>query len=54
MTVEILLEEGAHTDTANNLGYTPLMLACRAGSVEMTAMLLDKRADPEQVTLFVE
>lgn len=54
MTAEILLEEGAHTDTTNNLGYTPLMQACRAGNVEMTGMLLDKQADPEQVCCVVE
>ncbi|KAI6647588.1 Serine/threonine-protein phosphatase 6 regulatory ankyrin repeat subunit B-like [Oopsacas minuta] len=47
LLTDILLEERALPNTANSLGHTPLMQACRAGNKEITAMLLEKNADPE-------
>ena len=49
--IEILLEEGVDTDVVNSLGYTPLMQACRTGNKEITAMLLERHANPEQVAI---
>ena len=49
ISIEILLEEGVNTDAVTSLGYTPLMQACRSGNKEITAMLLERHANPEQV-----
>ena len=43
--VETLLRWGAHVDTVNTLGWTPLMLAARYGGATSVRVLLLARAD---------
>jgi ankyrin repeat protein len=44
-TLKILLEKGCHCNLRDNWGYSPLMLACKQGHVELSIYLLDLLPD---------
>jgi ankyrin repeat protein len=48
---ELLLRAGARVDAANDLGLTPLVLACANGSAPMAAALLGAGANPNAVAV---
>lgn len=43
--LETLLEKGCHKNLRDHLGYTPLMLACRQGQVEVAIYLFNNLSD---------
>ncbi len=45
-----LLGNGVSVNSANHLGYTPLMSAARSYRVEIVSVLLDAGADPRHTT----
>ena len=44
----MLLREGATVDQANNLGWTPLHIACKYGRVDSARLLLDNGAEVDR------
>lgn len=44
--VALLIANGSKVDAADNEGMTPLMRAAERGSIALTKLLLDKKADP--------
>lgn len=43
--LEVLLANGCHINLRDHLGYSPLMLACRQGQVEIAIYLFNKLND---------
>lgn len=43
--LEVLLSSGCHINLRDHLGYSPLMLACREGQVEVAIYLINKIRD---------
>ena len=51
MVTEYLLENGANSNLADNLGVTPLIAATRKGQRDVVAVLLQHGADVSPVSL---
>ena len=51
MVTEYLLENGANSNLADNLGVTPLIAATRKGQRDVVAVLLHHGADVSPVSL---
>jgi ankyrin repeat protein len=51
-TAKILLSYGANVDCESSGGYKPLILAIRCKSLDMCRILLQNKADPNQVDLW--
>jgi quinoprotein dehydrogenase-associated probable ABC transporter substrate-binding protein len=49
--VRYLLSHGAHVDSRDGEGYTPLINAVRFGFVDIAALLADHKADPNRTNL---
>lgn len=49
--IEMLLRFGAHVDSQNNFGITPLMMACEMGGKACATILLRAGADPDRTDL---
>lgn len=41
----LLLEAGVNVDAQDSRGYTPLMLACEKGNLELASLLIENEAD---------
>ena len=49
-TADLLIHAGADVNAANDLGVTPLALACANGSAALVTALLEESADPNTAT----
>ena len=49
-TADLLIRAGADVNAANDLGVTPLVLACENGSAALVTALLEESADPNTAT----
>ncbi|KAL2819344.1 ankyrin repeat-containing domain protein [Aspergillus cavernicola] len=50
-TIRLLLDHGAHADARDTYGFTALMNAAQYNSAEVTAMILERTADPEAISI---